>query len=116
MKTIIVKMVPGVEQILLSINGLCQSEDGSPRPDGSGYSLHRWIDSEWAEYYLGADDAVFDAAVNEMVAQGLTITFPPPVLTQKVDEKGELVFYPDGTTPIMVDEDGNIVVVEEDEI
>jgi len=87
MKSVIVKMEPGISDIISGITGLCVSEDGSLLPDGSGFTFHRWIDDQLAEYSLGADDAVFESAVNEMIAKGLTITFPPepePIVEEEV--------------------------------
>lgn len=104
MKSIIVKMAPGITGILSNITGLCRSADDKLLPDGSGFSFHRWIDDEWAEYYLGTDDVVYESVVNEMIAQGLTITFPPPEMIPIVDEFGAQVFDGEGN-PVMVEKE-----------
>lgn len=77
MKSIIVKMIPGVTEILASITGIGQAAEGEELPQGSGYTFHKWIDNELAEYALCSADDSYDAAIDEMIAKGLTITFPP---------------------------------------
>jgi len=77
MKSVIVKMEPCVNEILSTITGISQSSDDKPLPEGSGYTFHRWIDNGLAEYYISSSDEVFAVAIDEMIAKGLTITFPP---------------------------------------
>jgi hypothetical protein len=77
MKSIIIKMEPGVSEVIASCTGICQPAEGETLPEGSGFTFHRWIDTELAEYYISASDEAFDAAIDEMIAKGLTITFSP---------------------------------------
>jgi len=78
MKSLIIKMIPGVSDILQSITGLVQPvTEGVPLPDGGGFTFHKWIDADLAEYFIGCEDSIWDDVINEMIAKGLTITFPP---------------------------------------
>lgn len=77
MKSIRIKMIPGVTDILASITGLSVAPEGGELAIGSGYTFHRWIDDELGEYGICTADDKYDAAIAEMIAKGLTITFPP---------------------------------------
>lgn len=77
MKSIIIKMIPGVTEILSSITGIGQAAEGETLPEGSGYNFRRWIDDELAEYAIRTADDKYATAIAEMLAKGLTITFPP---------------------------------------
>lgn len=80
-------MEPGVSEIIASCTGICQSVDETPLPDGSGFTFHRDLGNGLAEYYISSSEGVFDTAITEMLAKGLTITFPPepdPVVEEEV--------------------------------
>jgi len=78
MKSVIIKMIPGVSDILMSVSGLCQPvTEGVSLPDGGGFTFHKWIDESLAEYFISCEDSIWGDVINEMIAKGLTITFPP---------------------------------------
>ena len=78
MKKTFIKMAPDTANALQNTIGIGYASDPEILPEGSGFTLDRWIEyPDLAEYCIMCDEAIFDAAIAEMLAHGLTMTFRP---------------------------------------
>jgi len=77
MKETFITMSADSADALINTIGIGYANDPDKLPEGSGFTFDHWIDSELGEYWVCCDEAIFDAAVTELLAQGITMTFRP---------------------------------------
>lgn len=89
MKQTFITMSADSATALQNTIGIGYADDPDILPDGSGFTFDHWINSELGEYWVCCDEAIFDAAITELLAQGVTMTFrpePEPVIEEELPE------------------------------
>jgi hypothetical protein len=106
MKQIYLKMALNVADTLLKVIGIGYANDPDKLKDGSGFCVTGMTDDpDVCMYWIGCDETIYDAAIAEMLSQGLTITFPPPVIVPVLDQDGNPTYDEHGL-PITEEQEG----------
>lgn len=89
MKQTFITMSKDAATALQNTIGIGYANDPDKLQDGSGFTFDHWIDENLGEYWVCCDETIFDAAIDELLAQGMTMTFrpePEPVVEEEFPE------------------------------